>query len=251
LIRQINMPEPAPSFQPHPVEWTHQKVARFWDFLATNEGAEYFSAWAAQDILRRSLPRMRMRPELCLDFGCGPGFLLEELARQNIQCEGVEFSAETVQRARDRLSASAKVRGVHLANRLPTDLPADNYDAVFLIETLEHLLPADVDPTLAELYRLTRPGGHVVVTTPNEEQLAASTVICPDCGCTFHQVQHISSWTASGAAQRFEAHGFATIVSEPCYLARPTLVSRMFVLAWRLVKPTLPHLLYVGRKPAH
>lgn len=48
--------------------------------------------------------------------------------------------------------------------------PAERYDAVLITEIIEHV--AHPDQFLAQVARLVRPGGHVVMTTPNGEYFA-------------------------------------------------------------------------------
>lgn len=81
------MPEPpvlAPQevpFRPHPIDWTPVKVGRLWDYYASNPAYDdhYFSKHSGGSILdfvRRHVP---LSGRHVLDFGCGPGFMLERL----------------------------------------------------------------------------------------------------------------------------------------------------------------------------
>jgi SAM-dependent methyltransferase len=45
--------------------------------------------------------------------------------------------------------------------------------AVFLVEVLKHLELDDMGRVLAELERVLRPGGHLIITVPNKENLDA------------------------------------------------------------------------------
>jgi predicted SAM-dependent methyltransferase len=65
---------------------------------------------------------------------------------------------------------------------------------VFLIETIEHLTDNYLHGTLKEIHRILKPGGTIVITTPNDEDLEKTHVHCADCGATFHHMQHIRSW---------------------------------------------------------
>ena len=44
---------------------------------------------------------------------------------------------------------------------------------------------------------LLKPGGTIVITTPNDEDLEKTHVHCADCGATFHHMQHIRSWNVN------------------------------------------------------
>ena len=83
--------------------------------------------------------------------------------------------------------------------------------AVFLIEVMEHLTPELMAATYAELSRVLRPGGHLIITVPNDENLDANSVACPECGCVFHRMQHLQRYTAESLAQRLTAAGFEVV----------------------------------------
>jgi 2-polyprenyl-3-methyl-5-hydroxy-6-metoxy-1,4-benzoquinol methylase len=48
---------------------------------------------------------------------------------------------------------------------------SEAYDVVLLIEVIEHILDADLPASLERLRRFVRPGGRIVVSTPNNEDL--------------------------------------------------------------------------------
>jgi hypothetical protein len=64
---------------------------------------------------------------------------------------------------------------------------------------------------LGEIRRILKPGtGYLFVTTPNNENLEASTVFCPECGAVFHRYQHLRSFTIESLEELMRSHGFAT-----------------------------------------
>ena len=93
-----------------------------------------------------------------LDAGCGSGRELDELAPRG-DVTGVDLSPLAVARARARGHPD-----VHEApiERLPfADM---TFDLVTCLDVIEHI--SDDRAALAELRRVTRPGGHLVVTVP-------------------------------------------------------------------------------------
>lgn len=180
-----------------------------------------------------------------LDFGSGPGYLLEVLLEQGVACEGADFSDTAVARL-DRFRPNPLYRGGHVVRGLPTELDAGAYDVVFFVETIEHLIDEDLGPTIAELRRLLAPDGRLIVTTPNEEDLSSAEVVCPDCGCAFHPIQHVRSWSGASLATFMERSGFRTVSCE-AFSLRPSW-RRSVLGTWnmRLRKLHLPHLIYIG-----
>ena len=64
-------------------------------------------------------------------------------------------------------------------------------------EFIEHLTDEVLENTIKEIKRVIKPGGYLIVTTPNDENLQNETTICPECGCVFHRWQHVRSWNIS------------------------------------------------------
>jgi 2-polyprenyl-3-methyl-5-hydroxy-6-metoxy-1,4-benzoquinol methylase len=107
------------------------------------------------------LPEIRGR--YVLEVGCGRGVFARYLAEQGANLVAADFSEAAVLHARKRLE------GLNVTTLVADiqDLPFEDgsFDVVISQETLEHV--PDPAKGLAELVRVTRPGGKVLVTTPN------------------------------------------------------------------------------------
>ena len=236
-----------PSFNPHEVVWDDEKISRYWDLLSKVPTA-LDNCWSKQvgKALLRYVTRKRPLQGRILDYGCGPGFLVADLLEitGTAVVYGVEHSPESVRLVNSRFQGHQRFGGVLPAATIPTGYATGYFDIVFFVETIEHILPTQRDGALRELRRLLRPGGIVVVTTPNEEDIEASKAVCPDCGGIFHVVQHVSTWSAATLQDLMEAVGFQTLSSEPTHLRvrRPLLGG----LADRILGRHPPHLVYLG-----
>ena len=87
-----------------------------------------------------------------LDAGCGEGVLVDEFAGK-LQIEGVDANY-----------SSARVRSGSITS-LPYD--AATFDRVLCLDVLEHLQYADQPRAFAELHRVLKPGGSLLVSVPN------------------------------------------------------------------------------------
>jgi len=99
-----------------------------------------------------------------LDVGCGTGALAARLAAAGYEMVGVDPSEGMLAVLRERAPA---VRAVTAAG---TSLPfADgSFDVVISVAVMHHIAdPGDVRRTLAEMVRVARPGGRVVVWDHN------------------------------------------------------------------------------------
>ena len=238
-----------PAYEPHDVEWTPEKVDRLWGYYATNPAyrSQFFSAHSGGAIAARADRELELRGKRVLDFGCGRGDLLEALYARGVAASGLEFSAAAAEETHARFAGQPLFGGVEVTRALPSGLAENSFDVVFLVEVVEHLLDAQVEPTLAEVARVLAPGGRVVVTAPNAEELSASAVRCPDCGATFHRWQHQRALTTVSIAALFERAGFTIETSEGVFWG----LSRAVELRTRLRnrgRVPRPHLLYIGRR---
>jgi SAM-dependent methyltransferase len=101
-------------------------------------------------------------PAVVIDLGCGDGAALALAAKQNPnhQFAGIDWSADALRQARKR--GLTVVRGT-METRLPV---ADGAaDVVIMSELIEHLV--DPDAAVAEVRRVLRPGGSLLLSTPN------------------------------------------------------------------------------------
>jgi len=102
-----------------------------------------------------------------LDVGCGRGEVVRAAQERGWEAEGCDLSAEFVRYAREMNGVRA-----HAATLEQMRYPEASFDAVTLVEVIEHLYePA---ATVRELSRIVRPGGVVYMSTPNEESVYQS-----------------------------------------------------------------------------
>jgi SAM-dependent methyltransferase len=137
----------------------------------TGHAADYYDRYWAADgfrpppnsntFLDAQVSRFAASDVRIADLGCGDGRTVgARVQRSGAAYIGVDVSPSAVGAA---TSLGLDVRLVD--DITTTGLPGGSFDAVFMIEVLEHL----VDPLAAarEARRLLRPGGTFVVTCPN------------------------------------------------------------------------------------
>ena len=149
------------------------------DALANNEkqyGGDDYNEWYRTvkpllreryghdlDEIERQLPRAG--EVAILDVGCSYGWFLEVAAERGWRATGVEVTDETASVARE---AGLDVRTGLLQE---VGLEGESFDVVCLWDVLEHI--PDVDPFLAEVRRVLRPGGLLALQSPNVRSVMA------------------------------------------------------------------------------
>jgi SAM-dependent methyltransferase len=239
---------PDANIPPHELDWTADRIRAFWDYYSANEALDdsYFSKQAGRSLL--AYVSRKVRIGTAVDIGCGCGDLIGYLLDRGIQARGADQSPASVARVNARFAESPSFRGAVVGTGA---LPDGTADTAFILEVVEHLDDATLDSILREAHRVLRPGGQLVVTTPNQENLGARKVYCPDCGAVFHRMQHVRAWSAESLSARVGTHGFECLSAEAIALS-PFAGWRD--LAWRVAYPLFmkkrPNLIYIGKKGA-
>jgi SAM-dependent methyltransferase len=105
-----------------------------------------------------------------LDVGCGPGYYLERLRSHELDLTGLDLSEGMLAGARTRAPASWIVAD---AERLP--IRADAFDIALAMHMLYHV--ADAARGVAEIRRVLRPGGALLVSAPARDHLAETRAL--------------------------------------------------------------------------
>jgi 2-polyprenyl-3-methyl-5-hydroxy-6-metoxy-1,4-benzoquinol methylase len=99
-----------------------------------------------------------------LDVGCGPGTLLGILGDDHLSV-GTDVSQQQIEYARQVYGSAHRSFFDCTPSQLPDDL--EPFDAITAVELIEHLSPDLVEDTIRQATERLRPGGKLVLTTPN------------------------------------------------------------------------------------
>lgn len=199
--------------QKNAADWTPEAVARFWGWYASQPHlhSQYFSRQVGAGVVEVLALTGALRGKV-LDYGCGPGYLLEHLLkRPGINCRSCDFSMEAVNQTTAKFNGRPNWGGATHIKALPAPFPDGEFDVVTCLETIEHLNDEQLAGVLKEMRRLAKPGGMVFFTTPHDENLALAQAYCPFCDSQFHNVQHLRSFTTDGLRKTLVEAGFEIV----------------------------------------
>jgi O-antigen chain-terminating methyltransferase len=137
------------------------------------------------------------RAATILEIGCGPGYFLQYLAGKGFGAvRGVDISAEQVALARER-GVTAEVRDVHeeLRDR------RGELDLIVALDVVEHFSKEENLRLFAAMRAALRPGGLILLQTPNGEALMPGPNIHGD-------LTHLTIFTANSLGQILRRTGF-------------------------------------------
>jgi ubiquinone/menaquinone biosynthesis C-methylase UbiE len=153
----------------------HDKLIRS-EFTRQAESMSQAALFNDAAILDRIREAARLtRESRALDVACGPGIVIEALARDAGEVVGCDITPEMLVRAEQRC-AQAGLKNVRCVPGRAEALPFEDasFDAVVSRSALHHFLEPGV--TLREMTRVLKPGGRLVtvdVTASEDESEAA------------------------------------------------------------------------------
>lgn len=184
--------------------WTPELVEAFWDFEAQFP-ERYFTYGNGAEMMRQLEPSIR-GARAVLDFACGAGDLTKHLLARGFSVTGTDTSPKSLAVYNERFAGEDRFRGGFNSAQLIRE--NRKFDAIFVVELVEHLYDDWLDSVFEQIKRLAAPGALLVVTTPNEERLQSSKLMCPHCHHVFHRWQHVRSWSRDSLAGFLVSKGF-------------------------------------------
>ena len=121
------------------------------------------------------LRRMRRTDLDIIDVCCGAGWMCERLLEFG-SVMGIDLADEVLQRARQRVPQARFLAGDFNA----LDLQSESFDVAVSLEVLSHV--ADQKAFLANIARLLRPGGYLMLATQNRYVLERCNIDPPGPG---------------------------------------------------------------------
>lgn len=112
------------------------------------------------------IDRLNLENKNILDIGCYDGTFLSLIKNRNNNFFGLEASDWGFERARKR---EIDVRQYFFDDKIKLPFEDEFFDVVAAGEIIEHIY--DTDFFLAEIYRTLKPGGKLLISTPNVASL--------------------------------------------------------------------------------
>jgi 2-polyprenyl-3-methyl-5-hydroxy-6-metoxy-1,4-benzoquinol methylase len=162
-----------------------------------------------------------------LDIGCSWGDYLAYMRRLGWETHGLELDAEAAHHAREDHGLDVSIGRAE--DRLP-DYPNDSFDVVTMWHLLEHVDNPSL--VLAEVYRVLRPGGMLLVEVPNFDSFWARVL-----GRDWHALEppfHLYHFSPHTLRRHLIKAGFH--VTKIQAVAEPTVTIWSWHMLWNRVR---------------
>jgi ubiquinone/menaquinone biosynthesis C-methylase UbiE len=132
------------------------------------EAYDRINRWPQFKVLRRifvaELKKYQPKGVLA-DIGCGPGYLIAELARSfpDISITGVDIAEEMLKKAKENVASPGIVREISFRQGDIQQLPFEDGSIDFIVSTLSLHHWSKPNQAIEELHRVLKPGGQFLV----------------------------------------------------------------------------------------
>ncbi len=159
------------------------------------DGSHFIDKASRADALCELARVLPPGPCTVIEIGCSSGYFLSEVKREipRATLVGADYTLGTLHQLARRIDGVALVR-FDLA-RCP--LPSAVFDAAVLLNVLEHI--EDDAGAVAQLHRIVKPGGAVIVEVPAAPHLYDAYD---------RELRHFRRYTLEGLCRLFEQAGF-------------------------------------------
>jgi len=169
-----------------------------------------------------------------IDLGCGPGTFLGNLQKPFERALGIDLAAPQIAYARSRYRRPGlefRAGDVTLLD------PAERFDVAVSIEVVEHLRPEDTRRFLSAIHDLLKPGGTLILTTPNYRSLwPLLEWLVSRIGPVDYLEQHINRFDARRLRHEVEEAGFTGVCTQTFFVIAPFLAAVSGGLAGRVLR---------------
>ncbi len=161
--------------------------------------------------------------ESILDLGCGPGTFLGQFSSGFQRGLGIDLSQAQIDYCRSTYGSDR----LHFEKAdIATFNSSELFDAIISIEVIEHLPAEETQDFLGSILRLLKPGGVLVLTTPNYRSCwPLIEWLVSKIGAIDYRQQHINPFNLSRISAEIEKAGFERIRTHSFFVVSPFLAA--------------------------
>jgi glycosyltransferase involved in cell wall biosynthesis/2-polyprenyl-3-methyl-5-hydroxy-6-metoxy-1,4-benzoquinol methylase len=187
--------------------WTNSNVLTYWSRIAGTALDDLSFGKVLGQVLLRGIEPWLVPGGRHLDVGAGEGHMAEILAASNYPVAALEPAEERARKIKAKLTGDAAFLG---QLDCLDNTHRGSFDVVIACEVIEHVLDEDLEEFFGTLTAALKPGGRIILSTPNSEDLGRSIIYSPFGNVLFHRWQHVRRLSAIDIDVLLRRHGFET-----------------------------------------
>lgn len=191
------------------LDWSEAQVKSFWDFESIYD-EKYFTYHYGDKIVELIEPYISGQKSI-LDYGAGKGFLSAQLLANGYQTATFDLSDESCRKLPEKFGDKSRFLGAYSGDTIENQ--DGKFDAVIMIEVVEHLDDPTREKVLKQIHRLLSDKGIFILSSPNNENLENEFICNPGTKEIFHRWQHVYSWHEESLSKEVEKYGFKVLKS--------------------------------------
>lgn len=160
-------------------KYQKEGIAEVWDYVSLNYDQE--SYWNGLENHANLIELLSYigdpANKRIIEVGSGSGFLSMALARKGARVALLDISEVALEAAGNAFKeAGLPEPEIICADALSSGLPDDKYDIVWNGGVIEHFFDEGKEKLILEMFRMTKPGGSVIIMVPNSWCVQAQVV---------------------------------------------------------------------------
>jgi len=209
----------------------YQKDAEHFDYFQTHYGATGHNERRLREYIISKIPKTKCT---ILDVGCGSAWVARALCPKGYSVLSMDISLKNTSEALKKYPSENHAAIVADAYALP--LADNSIDFIIASEIIEHT--ASPERFIKSLFRVLKPNGEIIVTTPYKEKLIYS--LCIHCNKQTPHNAHLHSFDENKLASLYqgndlESYSYFTFGNKALIYLRTHILLRHFPFrCWKL-----------------
>lgn len=200
-------------------EITNKNNSGMWNLKNTSERRQLGSSGIYSDKIRIISRFLSNKSGEMLDIGFGSGILEERLKNRSLRFYGIDIASKSAKKLAKLVKGTFKIGNI---SSIP--FKSSMFDYVVALDILEHISPHNTFKALREINRVTKKGGHLLVSVPLNEDLEdmINMGVNPNA--------HVRSYSPEILRFELEISGFNIVSEQFLYAFQKNYTLRKFIL---------------------
>jgi 2-polyprenyl-3-methyl-5-hydroxy-6-metoxy-1,4-benzoquinol methylase len=210
------------------------EISGDYQYRALTQGIAIQRFWHHAKLLAVQTYLPPVASDVCLDVGCGSGIVSALLGDRAARVVGIDCNPSAIEFAARQFGRdNVSFRLGYVDKDLNVDGPVDK---IYCLEVIEHVYPEQAAEMLNTFHQVLRPGGAVLLTTPNRHSLWPLIEWAMDLlgrAPKLADDQHVEGYHRRKLAALCRAQGFVVETLSAMCFAAPWLAALHWGLAER------------------